>query len=340
MRNIYDLTREEMENIFIEIGSKKFHGDQLFSWLYEKRISSYSMVTNIKKEILDEISLMYSIDSLKIVDVQNDTDVSKFLFELFDMEHIEAVLMRHDYGLSLCISSEVGCNMGCQFCESGRRKKVRNLEVHEMVLQILMIENILKERISHVVVMGIGEPFDNYDNLLSFFRIINDPKGLQIGARHITVSTCGIVPKILEFSDFPLQVNLAISLHAPNNSIRDRLMPINKVYPIEKVMDAIDIYIKKTNRRVTFEYILLEGINDRDEDALELSKLVKDKNCYINLIPYNETNNFGYKRTKPIQIMKFYDILKKNNVNVTIRKEFGSKISAACGQLRSKKEEL
>ena len=340
MKNIYDLTREEMENIFIEIGSKKFHGDQLFSWLYEKRISSYSMVTNIKKEILDEISLMYSIDSLKIVDVQNDKDVSKFLFELFDMEHIEAVLMRHDYGLSLCISSEVGCNMGCQFCESGRRKKVRNLEVHEMVLQILMIENILKERISHVVVMGIGEPFDNYDNLLSFFRIINDPKGLQIGARHITVSTCGIVPKRLEFSDFPLQVNLAISVHAPNNSIRDRLMPINKVYPIEKVMDAIDIYIKKTNRRVTFEYILLEGINDRDEDALELSKLVKDKNCYINLIPYNETNNFGYKRTKPIQIMKFYDILKKNNVNVTIRKEFGSKISAACGQLRSKKEEL
>ena len=340
MKNIYDLTREEMENIFIEIGSKKFHGDQLFSWLYEKRISSYSMVTNIKKEILDEISLMYSIDSLKIVDVQNDKDVSKFLFELFDMEHIEAVLMRHDYGLSLCISSEVGCNMGCQFCESGRRKKVRNLEVHEMVLQILMIENILKERISHVVVMGIGEPFDNYDNLLSFFRIINDPKGLQIGARHITVSTCGIVPKILEFSDFPLQVNLAISLHAPNNSIRDRLMPINKVYPIEKVMDAIDIYIKKTNRRVTFEYILLEGINDRNEDALELSKLVKDKNCYINLIPYNETNNFGYKRTKPLQIMKFYDILKKNNVNVTIRKEFGSKISAACGQLRSKKEEL
>ena len=340
MKSIYDLTREEIENYFIEIGSKKFHGDQLFSWLYEKRINSYSMISNIKKEILDKISLTYSIDSLKIVDVQNDKDVSKFLFELFDKEHIEAVLMKHDYGLSLCISSEVGCNMGCQFCESGRRKKVRNLEVHEMVLQILMIEDYLKTRISHVVVMGIGEPFDNYDNLLSFFRIINDPKGLQIGARHITVSTCGIVPKILEFSDFPLQINLAISLHAPNNSIRDRLMPINKVYPIEKVMDAIDIYIKKTNRRVTFEYILLEGINDRDEDALELSKLVKDKNCYINLIPYNETNNFGYKRTKPIQIMKFYDILKKNNVNVTIRKEFGSKISAACGQLRSKKEEL
>ena len=340
MKSIYDLTKEEMENYFVEIGSKKFHGDQLFSWLYEKRISSYSMITNIKKDLLDLISLTYSIDSLKIVDVQNDKDVSKFLFELFDKEHIEAVLMRHDYGLSLCISSEVGCNMGCQFCESGRRKKVRNLEIHEMVLQILMIEDYLKERISHVVVMGIGEPFDNYDNLLSFFKIINDPKGLQIGARHITVSTCGIVPKILDFSDFPLQINLAISLHAPSNKIRDRLMPINKVYPIESLMNAIDIYFQKTNRRVTFEYILLEGINDRDEDALELSKLVKDKNCYINLIPYNETNNFGYKRTKPVQIMKFYDILKKNNVNVTIRKEFGGKISAACGQLRSKKEEL
>ena len=340
MKSIYNLTREELEKIFVEIGSKKFHGDQLFSWLYEKRISSYSMITNIKKDVLDKISTSYTIDSLKIVDVQNDEDVSKFLFELFDKEHIEAVLMRHDYGLSLCISSEVGCNMGCQFCESGRRKKVRNLEVYEMVLQILMIEKYLKERISHVVVMGIGEPFDNYDNLISFFKIINDSKGLQIGARHITVSTCGLVPKILEFSDFPLQINLAISLHAPNNDIRDKIMPINKVYPIEKVMNAIDIYIKKTNRRVTFEYILLEGINDREEHALELSKLVKGKNCYINLIPYNETNNFGYKRTKPIQIMKFYDILKKNNVNVTIRKEFGSKISAACGQLRSKKEEL
>ena len=340
MKSIYGLTKEEMENYFIDIGSKKFHGDQLFSWLYEKRVSSYDMITNIKKELLDLISFTYSIDSLKIVDVQNDKDVSKFLFELFDKEHIEAVLMRHDYGLSLCISSEVGCNMGCQFCESGRRKKVRNLEIHEMVLQILMIEDYLKERISHVVVMGIGEPFDNYDNLLSFFKIINDPKGLQIGARHITVSTCGIVPKILDFSDFPLQINLAISLHAPNNKIRDKLMPINRVYPIEKVTNALDIYIRKTNRRVNFEYILLEGINDSDEDALELSKLVKDKNCYINLIPYNETNNFGYKRTKPIQIMKFYDILKKNNVNVTIRKEFGSKISAACGQLRSKKEEL
>ena len=248
--------------------------------------------------------------------------------------------MRHDYGNSICVSSQVGCNMGCRFCESGRRKKVRNLETYEMVLQLLMIEKLLGERISHVVVMGIGEPFDNYDNLLNFFRIINHPKGLAIGARHITVSTCGIVPKILEFSDFPLQINLAISLHAPNNEIRNKIMPINKAYPLEQLIPALKTYLNKTNRRLTFEYILLKDVNDSEECALELAKLVKGINCYINLIPYNETNNIDFKRTNTIQIMRFYDILKKNNVGVTIRKEFGSKISAACGQLRSKKEEL
>ena len=340
MKNIYGLTIEELEEYFISIGSKKFHAMQLFKWLYEKRIESYSEVTDIKKEVVSLISSSFSIDRLKIVDVQEDIDVSKFLFELVDNEHIEAVLMRHDYGNSVCISSQVGCNMGCRFCESGRRKKVRNLEVYEMVLQILMIEKLIGERISHIVVMGIGEPFDNYDNLLKFFRIINHPKGLAIGARHITVSTCGLVPKILEFSDFPLQINLAISLHAPNNEIRDRIMPINKAYNLDVLIPAIKKYLEKTNRRVTFEYILLKDINDSCECAEELAKLVKNINCYINLIPYNETNNLDFKRTNTIQIMRFYDILKKNNVNVTIRREFGGKISAACGQLRSKKEEL
>jgi 23S rRNA (adenine2503-C2)-methyltransferase len=280
------------------------------------------------------------LNPLKIVDVQEDEDVNKYLFELSDGEHIEAVLMRHDYGNSVCVSSQVGCNMGCRFCESGRRKKVRNLETYEMVLQILMIEKLLGERISHVVVMGIGEPFDNYDNLIKFFTIINHPKGLAIGARHITVSTCGLVPKILEFSDFPLQINLAVSLHAPNNEIRNQIMPINKAYPIEKVMEALKIYLIKTNRRLTFEYILLKDINDSDQCAIELSKLIKGMNCYVNLIPYNETNNIDFKRTNTVQIMRFYDILKKNNVSVTIRREFGGNISAACGQLRSKKEEL
>ena len=340
MKNIYGFTLEELENYFVEIGSKKFHGKQLFSWLYEKRIESLDSVTDIKKEVLEVLRSNLSLDRLKIVDVQKDVDVNKYLFELSDGEHIEAVLMRHDYGNSICVSSQVGCNMGCKFCESGRRKKVRNLEAYEMVLQILMIEKELGERISHVVVMGIGEPFDNYDNLVKFFKIINDPKGLAIGARHITVSTCGIVPKIDEFSELDLQINLAISLHAANNEIRNKIMPINKAYPLEVLIPALKRYLEKTNRRVTFEYILLNGINDKEEDALELAKLVRGINCYINLIPYNETNNIDFKRSSTIQIMKFYDILKKNSVNVTIRREFGSKISAACGQLRSKKEEV
>ena len=340
MNSIYNLTKKEMENYFLEKGSKKFHADQLFSWIYEKRITSYEEVTNIKKELLDVLSQEYTLKRLTIVEVQEDVDVCKYLFELEDKEHIEAVLMRHDYGNSVCISSQVGCNMGCKFCESGRRKKVRNLETYEMVLQLLMIEKELGERISHVVVMGIGEPFDNYDNLLKFFEIINDPKGMAIGARHITVSTCGLVPKILEFSDFPLQINLAISLHAPNNEIRNQIMPINKVYPLEELIPAIQTYVNKTNRRVTFEYILLKGVNDSSECAEQLASLSKKVHSYINLIPYNETHNIDFQRTNTVQIMKFYDILKKNNVNVTIRKEFGGKISAACGQLRSKKEEV
>lgn len=337
--NIYDLDLEDMEEYFLSIGDKKFHANQLFSWLYQKRIKSFDEVTDIKKEVLDEIKNNFSIKQLEIVKKEEDIDVSKYLFKLSDSEHIEAVLMRHDYGLSVCISSQVGCNMGCKFCESGRRKKVRNLKTSEMVLQILQIEEDLGRRISNIVIMGIGEPFDNYENVIKFIKIINSPKGLQIGSRKITVSTCGIIPKILEFSDFPLQVNLAISLHAPNNELRNKLMPINKVYDLNSLMDALKTYISKTNRRLTFEYILLDGVNDTEENAKELANLIKGMNAYVNLIPYNETKNIEFNRTKPIQIMRFYDILKKNNINTTIRREFGGKISAACGQLRSKEEQ-
>ncbi len=338
--NIYGYNLDDLENYFLSIGSKKFHAKQLFDWLYNKRIESFSEVTNLSKEVLSKVSSELSINRLKIVEVQKDVDVRKYLFELSDNEHIEAVLMKHDFGNSVCVSSQVGCNMGCHFCESGRRKKVRNLEAYEMVLQILMIEKEFGERISHVVVMGIGEPFDNYDNVMKFFSIINNPFGLAIGARHITVSTCGIVPKIKEFSKFPLQVNLAISLHAPNNELRNKIMPINKAYSLEVLIPALKEYYKKTNRRLTFEYILLKGVNDSLECAEELAKLVKGLNCYINLIPYNETNNIDFQRTNTVQIMKFYDILKKNKVCVTIRREFGGNISAACGQLRSKKEDV
>ncbi len=340
MKNIFGLDLCDLEEYFLSIGSKKFHAKQLFQWLYIKRMKNLDEATNISKDLNKIIKEEYSFDRLKIVEVQEDVDVKKYLFELEDGEHIEAVLMMHDFGNSVCVSSQVGCNMGCRFCESGRRRKVRNLESYEMVLQILMIEEELGQRISHVVVMGIGEPFDNFGNVMKFFSIINNPFGLAIGARHLTVSTCGVVPKIREFADFPLQVNLAISLHAPNNKIRNQIMPINKAYPLEVLMPALKDYYKKTNRRLTFEYILLENVNDSEENAEELAKLVKGMNCYINLIPYNETNNIQYKRSKNVNIMKFYDILKRNNITVTIRREFGGKISAACGQLRSKKEEL
>lgn len=338
--NIYSYTKEELENYFIDCGEKKFKAKQVFSWLYEKKVNDFSLMSDIKKNMQDKLKKDFDIHNLELVQVQRDKDVNKYLFRLQDGEHIEAVLMRHDYGNSICVSSQVGCNMGCKFCESGRRKKVRNLEAGEIVEQILLVEQDLLERISHVVVMGIGEPFDNYDNLIKFIKIINDPSGLAIGIRHITVSTCGIVPKIKEFMKECVGVNLAISLHAPTNEIRNKIMPINKVYKIEDVIDAVKEYIKETNRRVTFEYIMLEGINDQKEHAEALAKLLKGINCYVNLIPYNETENIEFIRTPVFQIMKFYDILKKNNINVTIRKEFGSKISAACGQLRSKKEEL
>ena len=242
--------------------------------------------------------------------------------------------MDHDYGKSVCVSSEVGCNMGCKFCESGRLKKVRNLETYEMVQEIILIEDDIKEKIDSVVIMGIGEPFDNYLNVINFIKIINHPKGLGIGARHITVSTCGLVPKIDEFSNLDLQVNLALSLHAPNDEIRNKIMPVNKVYNISAVLEAIKRYIAKTNRRVTIEYVMLDMVNDSIECADMLADLLKGMNVYVNLIPYNETNNIDFKKSNNIDVFK--NELIKKGINVTVRREFGSKISAACGQLRSK----
>ncbi len=338
--NIYNLTMDEMIKYFVDNFGKKFYGTELFSWIYDKnkRIKNFDDATNIKKEVRERLKKEFSFEMIKIVTKEKGTDVSKYLFRLPDGEHIEAVLMDHDYGNSLCISSQVGCNMGCKFCESGRRKKVRNLEVFEMVQQILVVEEESGKRISHVVVMGIGEPFDNYDNICKFIEIINHPKGINIGSRHITVSTCGLVPKIYEFSNFPYQVNLAISLHASNDELRKELMPIAKVYSLKDLMTAVKAYIEKTNRRVTFEYILLKNINDKEENAKELSSLLRGINCYVNLIPYNETEALQFERSNALSIAKFYDILKKNNITVTIRREFGGTISAACGQLRSKRE--
>ena len=340
MESIYNKSFDELVQYFETIGQKKFKATQVFEWLYLKRVKSFDEMSNIKKEIIDVLKKDFVIEDICLDKVERDVEVNKYLFTLNDGNHIESVLMRHDYGTSICISSQVGCNMGCRFCESGRLKKVRNLTAGEMVEQILKVEEDINTRITHVVIMGIGEPFDNFDNFKRFVEIVNYQKGINIGSRHITVSTCGIIPKIREFSEFPYQVNLAISLHAPNNEIRDMLMPINKAYPLDKLMAEIRHYIKTTNRRVTFEYILLSGINDSEECANELCDLVRGLNCYINLIPYNETNNLGYKRSKKDTISNFYDIIKKRKINVTIRREFGSNISAACGQLRSKKEDL
>ena len=336
MKNIYGCSKDSLEEYFLSIDEKKFKATQVYDWLYLKREYNIDNWSNIKKEIREKIKEDFNFDKIKIIKVEKDELTRKYLFELTDGEKIEAVLMYHDYGNSICVSSQVGCNMGCAFCESGRLKKVRNLETYEMVEQILLIEKDINKRISSVVIMGIGEPFDNYDNVIEFIKIINDDKGLAIGARHITVSTCGLIPKIKEFMELPLQINLAISLHASNNELRSRIMPINKVYSLSQLLSTIDEYIAHTNRRVTIEYVMLNNVNDNENNAKELINLFKGKNVYINLIPYNETSHIIYKKSPKDKIMKFYDILKKGGINVTIRKEFGSKISAACGQLRSK----
>lgn len=340
MQNIYGLTLKQLEEYFEKNSEKSFKATQVYEWLYKKRATSFDDFTNVKKETIELLKKDFEIKELKIVSKLEDTDVSKYLFELEDNNKIEAVLMNHDYGMSLCVSTEVGCNMGCTFCESGRLKKVRNLSTHEMVLQILQIEKDKNLRISHVVLMGIGEPFDNYENVMDFIDIINSSKGIDIGARHITISTCGIIPKIIDFMEKDLQVNLAISLHASNNELRNKLMPINKVYPLEELIEVLKKYVAKTNRRLTFEYIMLSGVNDLEKNAFELAKLLRGINCYVNLIPYNETSHIEYKKSERKQIMTFYDILKKEKTNVTVRKEFGSKVMAACGQLRSNYEEV
>ena len=339
MRSIYGLSLKELEDFFTSNGYKKFKAKQVYDWLYKKRVKSFNEMHNVSKNVIELLEENFCFNDLEIIAKNEDVDVKKYLFGLSDNNKVEAVLMYHDYGNSLCISTQVGCNMGCAFCESGRLKKVRNLESYEMVLQILKIEEDINVRISHVVLMGIGEPFDNYDNVINFINIINDNNGIALGSRHITVSTCGVVPKIKEFTNYDKQVNLAISLHAPNNEIRDKLMNINKAYKIEELMDSIKDYIKVTNRRVTFEYIMLQGINDTKDCAIELSNLLKGMNCYVNLIPYNETSHIEFKKSSQKNLLEFYDILKKNNINVTIRREFGSKVSAACGQLRANFEE-
>lgn len=337
MKNIYDLTLDDLKKYFISIGLKPFRAIQVYEWLYRFHVRSFDLMTNIKKEVIEHLKQDFEIKLYEVVDHQKSADgTEKFLFRLQDGNLIESVLMRHNYGTSICVTSEVGCNMGCAFCASGMKKKLRNLSAGEMVLQLESVYEVIKEKISHIVVMGIGEPFDNYQNVINFLHIVNEPHGLEIGSRHISVSTCGLVPTIYEYAKEDLQSNLAISLHAPNNEIRDQIMPINKAYRIEELVKAISDYIIATNRRVTIEYILIDGLNDSIKCANELADLLHGLNVYINLIPYNEVKEKPFKRSKKEQMRKFYDTLKKRSMNVTLRLEQGADIDAACGQLRSK----
>ena len=339
MRNIYDLTIKELEDYFISINEKKFRAVQVYEALYKRRIKSFDDMTNISKEVREKLKQDFSFYKIKMLIKQQGKNVNKYLFELDDGNLIESVLMRHDYGLSVCVSSQIGCNMGCSFCESGRLKKVRDLLPGEIVRQILMIEEDVGMRISSVVVMGIGEPFDNYDNIMDFIRIINSPFGIAIGARHITVSTSGLVPMIKRYAEEDLQTNLAISLHAPNDELRNKIMKVNKAYNISELIAAINEYIEKTNRRVTIEYVMLSMVNDSEENANELADLLRGMNVYVNLIPYNETSHIEYKKSPNDRVMKFYDTLKRRGINVTVRREFGGNIDAACGQLRANEVE-
>ena len=337
MQSIYNYTLDMLKDYMISLGEKPFRSSQIIEWLYRKKIKSFDEMTNIKKSFIERLKADFNLDRLECVTKQESSDgTRKFLFRLKDGNLIETVLMNNEYGYSACVTTEVGCNMGCAFCASGMKKKLRNLETSEIILQILTAGELADVKITHIVVMGIGEPFDNYSNVINFIKIANEPLGLEIGARHITVSTCGLVPKIYEYADVDLQVNLAISLHAPNNEIRNQIMPINKTYPIEKLIKAISDYIDKTNRRVTIEYILLKDINDTKECANELADLLHGLNVYVNLIPYNEVKEKPYKRSEKQAMVSFFDILKKRKINVQLRREQGGDIDAACGQLRSK----
>lgn len=343
--SIYGLTSEQLTSWLVERGQKKFRAAQVWDWLYKKRVTEFSQMKNVNSECTALLEESFYIQSLKDEVVQKSEDGTiKFLFKLQDGNLIETVLMRFNYGLSVCVTTQVGCNIGCTFCASGLLKKNRDLSSGEIVEQIMNVQHHLDkmgkdERVSHIVVMGIGEPFDNYTNMMDFFRVVNDQKGLSIGARHITVSTSGLANKIYDFADEDIQINLAVSLHAPNNELRTQIMKINRAYPLEKLMPAIDYYLEKTNRRITFEYIMLKDVNDHKEEAIQLANLLSNKRhlSYVNLIPYNPVDEHNqYERSTKKAIVDFYEILLKRGINCGVRVEQGSDIDAACGQLRSK----
>ncbi|WP_100330864.1 23S rRNA (adenine(2503)-C(2))-methyltransferase RlmN [Bacillus xiapuensis] len=338
--SIYSLQLQQLKDWLQAQNEKPFRAEQIFDWLYKKRAATFEEMTNLSKALRDKLAAHFTITTLKTLVQQESSDGTiKFLFELHDGYSIETVLMRHEYGNSVCVTTQVGCRIGCTFCASTLGGLKRHLEAGEIVAQVVKVQQALdqtEERVSSVVIMGIGEPFDNYDQMLAFLKIINHDKALNIGARHITVSTSGIIPKIYQFADENMQINFAVSLHAPNQELRTKLMPINKAYKLPALMEACRYYVEKTGRRISFEYGLFGGENDTVEHAEELARLIKGLKCHVNLIPVNYVPERNYVRTPKKQIHEFERALKKHGINVTIRREQGHDIDAACGQLRAK----
>ena len=337
MKNIKDFNLDELQEELVSIGEKKYRAEQIFKWIYVEKVKEFDEMTNLSLELREKLKANYTMCNYKILRKQESSDgTKKYLFDVLDSNAIETVLMQYHHGKTICVSSQIGCKMGCKFCASTGVQFVRSLTAGEIVEQILAVEQDTKDKISNVVFMGIGEPFDNYDNVMKAIKIINNQKGLNIGARHISVSTSGLVPKIYDFANEDLQCTLSISLHATNDEKRSSMMPVNKRYSIEELMEACRYYIDKTNKRISFEYALAKDNNDNLDDAKELVKLLKGMLCHVNLIPINKIENGSYIKSTNENIIKFRDYLNDNGIVATIRRELGSDIDAACGQLRRK----
>ena len=341
MTDIRSMTLEELKEAMTALGEKPFRAKQIYEWLHVRLVDDFDEMTNLSRALREKLRENYALWPLQALRMQTSKidGTKKFLFALSDRQVVESVWMQYHHGDSVCISSQVGCRMGCKFCASGIGGLVRNLTVGEMLAQVYAIQKLTGERVSNVVVMGTGEPFDNYDTLIQFLRMLTDTNGLNISQRNITVSTCGIVPKIRAFAEEDLQVTLALSLHASDNEKRKELMPIAYTYSLGEVMDACRYYFQKTGRRMTYEYSLVGGVNDTREDAKALAGLLRGQNCHVNLIPVNPVKEKGYVQPDRTAVLDFKDKLEKYGINATIRRELGRDIDGACGQLRRSYEE-
>ena len=337
MKNIKDYNLDALKQEFISMGEKPFRAEQVFKWIYEANVTSFDEMTNLSLELREKLKQNYTLCIYNIIKKQESTDgTKKYLFDVLDGNAIETVLMSYHHGYSICVSSQIGCKMGCKFCASTGIKFIRSLTSGEIVEQILAVERDNGIKISNVVFMGIGEPLDNYDNVVNAIRIINNQKGINIGARHISISTSGLVPKIYQLAEENIQCTLSISLHATTDEKRSSMMPVNNTYNIEELLQACKDYINKTNRRISFEYALAKDNNDNIEDAKRLVKLLKGMLCHVNLIPINKIENGQFTKSSNENIIKFRDYLNEHGIVATIRRELGSDIDAACGQLRRK----